>query len=269
MQIEAGAPMADRYYQALRELLWQLADDDLVVAHRASEWLGLASHVEADVAFSSIAQDEMGHAAMYFELLEALGEGSRDDLAHLRSASDRRNARLLEEPNGIGSYLLNPHFDWAFTIVRHYLYDVWETVRLESLVHSSYVPLAEVATKAIREEAYHLAHQELWMRRLASHNTDTRDRLQRALVYAGSMAGDLADVSDFQEIWSELAILPQASALPGRWHQRTQGFITELGLAYPDIECREHGRRGEHSQHLGPLLNTLSEVYRSDPAAKW
>ena len=76
-------------------LLLQLADDDLVVAHRASEWLGLAPHLEEDVAFASIAQDEMGHAATYYRLLEDLGCGPSDHLAHLRSAKERRNSRLM------------------------------------------------------------------------------------------------------------------------------------------------------------------------------
>ena len=83
-------------------LLYQLADDELVVGHRDSEWLGLAPHIEEDVAFSSIAQDEVGHATLYYRLLEELGEGRADDLAFLRPAAQRRNAVLLERPTGRG-----------------------------------------------------------------------------------------------------------------------------------------------------------------------
>ena len=73
--------------EAITSLLFQLADDDFLYAYRGSEWLGLAPHIEEDVASSSISQDSMGHAAMYYKLLEELGAGNADDLAHLRPAS--------------------------------------------------------------------------------------------------------------------------------------------------------------------------------------
>ena len=63
---------------------------------RGSEWLGLAPHIEEDVASSSISQDNMGHAAMFYQLLEELEVGTADDLAHLRPSSERRNSILTE-----------------------------------------------------------------------------------------------------------------------------------------------------------------------------
>ena len=85
--------------EAITSLLFQLADDDFMYAYRGSEWLGLAPHIEADIAFSSISQDSMGHAAMYYTLLENLGVGNANDLAHFRKASDRRNSILTERVN--------------------------------------------------------------------------------------------------------------------------------------------------------------------------
>ena len=82
--------------------MFQLADDDLMYAFRGSEWLGLAPHIEEDVAFSSISQDSMGHAAMYYQLLEDLNAGNANDLAHSRPASERRNSILTERVNGEG-----------------------------------------------------------------------------------------------------------------------------------------------------------------------
>jgi len=269
MNVEDLSHADSEYYQALRELLWQLADDDLIVAYRASEWLGLAPHVEEDVAFSSIAQDEMGHAAMYFELLEQMGEGSRDDLSHLRAVGARRNAVLLEEPNGQGSYLREPHFDWAFTVVRHYFYDVWESLRLRHLIESSYLPLVEVAQKAIREEVYHLAHQELWLRKMADFNDDTRARLNDALNHAAALSQDLVYVEPWQDIWMRTGILPQAEALPELWRQQVGRFLDALGVRLPSLGMRANGRLGEHSPYLSELLATLSEVYRTEPGAAW
>ena len=79
--------MSADYKEALTNLLFQLADDDFMYSFRGSEWLGLAPHIEEDVASSSISQDSMGHAAMYYQLLEELGAGNADDLAHSRPSS--------------------------------------------------------------------------------------------------------------------------------------------------------------------------------------
>lgn len=59
-------PIDAKVKPALTSLLYQLADDDFILAYRGSEWLGLAPHIEEDVAFSSISQDTMGHAAMFY-----------------------------------------------------------------------------------------------------------------------------------------------------------------------------------------------------------
>ena len=148
----------DGYREALTELLFQLADDELIVGHRDSEWLGLAPDIEEDVAFSSIAQDEVGHAVYYFERLHELGEDDADRLAFDRRADQRRHAVVLERPNG----------DWAYTIARHFFYDVFDQIRLEALSDSGYVPLAQGVAKIRREEHYHLLHMRLWFTRLGS-----------------------------------------------------------------------------------------------------
>lgn len=85
---------------AIKELLLQLADDDFIHSYRGAEWLGLAPHIEEDVASASISQDTMGHAAIYYKLLDELGEDDADKLAHDRPAKERRNAIILELVNG-------------------------------------------------------------------------------------------------------------------------------------------------------------------------
>ena len=44
------------------QLLIEYADDELILGWRDSEWTGIAPSLEEDVAFSSIAQNEIGHA---------------------------------------------------------------------------------------------------------------------------------------------------------------------------------------------------------------
>ena len=126
---DLAAPLADR--------LLALADDELILAHRNSEWAGHAPVLEEDIAFANLALDEMGHAAIWYGLREALTGESADRLIFFRDAGAYRNAQLVELPRG----------DWAFAMLRQYLFDAAESVRLPQLANSAYRPLAEAAAK--------------------------------------------------------------------------------------------------------------------------
>jgi ring-1,2-phenylacetyl-CoA epoxidase subunit PaaC len=259
----------DAQRQALITLLLQMADDDLMVGQRASEWLGLAPHVEEDVAFASLAQDEIGHATAYYGLLQELGLGEADDLAYLRPAGERVNAVLLELPNGPGTYLSDPHFDWAFTLARELMYDTWEAVRLEHATRSSYAPLSQLAAKVRREEAYHLDHHKVWLEQLAAGGKTPRRRFQEALEKAAAAAGDLADTRPWAQVWEETGILPDASRLEPIWRARLSEMLTPGGWILPPVGTLANGRLGQHTAHLEELLATLSEVRRAVPHARW
>lgn len=264
----AGAPAA------LVELLYQLADDELALGHRDSEWIGVGPHLELDIAFASIAQDEVGHAAHFYRLLAALGEGggSADAVAYDRPAQERRNAVLLERKNGQGHYIEYPEYDWAYTVARHYLYDVFEDVRLEALLGSSHAPLAQAAAKIRREERYHLLHHGAWLQRLATHSAETRARLQAALDQVWPDLGDLFSLGPLEEEMVAAGLIACGSAgLMARWQDRVQAALAQAGLAWPGPvpAPRLDGRRGQHTPDLDELLDNLTAVRRLDPAARW
>jgi len=131
----------------VNELLLGLADDELVIGWRDSEWTGIAPMLEEDVAFSSIAQNEIGHARAVYELLS----DDADSLAFDRAPTEYRCAPLVQ------LHLL----DWAHTIARRWLYEVADEIRIGALMDE--VP---VAAKINREEAYHRMHAEMWHERL-------------------------------------------------------------------------------------------------------
>lgn len=260
--------MADK---VLVELLYQLADDELVAGHRDSEWLGLAPHFEEDIAFASIAQDEVGHATTFFRLLEELGEGKADALAFLRPASARRNAVLLERPNGTGTYLQDPHFDWGYTIVRRLAYDLFDAVRLDVLTRSAYQPLAQVAAKVRREEKYHLLHHITWFRRLAQGGDEARGHLEAGIAKTWEDVGGLFS----------LGFVPTGEYFPAttadvleRWMAELKPIFAAEGIAWPSQMLMRpplglDGRRGQHTPDLDDLLATMGEVYRTAPGASW
>jgi ring-1,2-phenylacetyl-CoA epoxidase subunit PaaC len=139
------------------QLLLSLADDELILGWRDSEWTGIAPTLEEDVAFSSIAQNEIGHARALYELAaEELGTDA-DALAFDRTPAEYRCAPLVE---------LRLLDDWAMTIARRYLYEAADRVRIEALKQSDDTQLAGLAAKIDREEVYHRMHAELWAERL-------------------------------------------------------------------------------------------------------
>jgi ring-1,2-phenylacetyl-CoA epoxidase subunit PaaC len=137
--------------------LLQIADDELILGWRDSEWTGIAPNLEEDVAFSSIAQNEIGHARALYELAaRALGT-TADELAFDRAPEEYRSAQLVEHRFAE---------DWARTIARHWLYEAADAVRLEALKASDDAEVAGLAGKIDREEVYHRMHAEMWEERL-------------------------------------------------------------------------------------------------------
>lgn len=254
------------YRSSLIELLYQLADDDFILAYRGSEWLGLAPHIEEDVAFSSISQDLMGHATLYYSLLEELGEGKADSLTHNRSPEKFRNAIILELPNGAGTYLVEPDYDWGFTVVRHYFYTLSKKIRLDSIKKKSYEPLQYIAKKISVEMSYHLMHWETWFNQLMTSTPEARSRMETAIELVLEDFGGVFSYGDLGDQIVTLSLIESEAALKQR-------FVAEVQKkAQIDLAMnmkRGDGRNGTHTKHLTTSLATLSEVYQSIPAAEW
>jgi ring-1,2-phenylacetyl-CoA epoxidase subunit PaaC len=136
--------------------LLEIADDELILGWRDSEWTGIAPSLEEDVAFSSIAQNEIGHARALYELAAGDLGGDADALAFDRQPSEYRCAQLVELRR----------LDWAHTIARHWLYECADEIRLAALKESDDVEVAGLAAKMDREEAYHRMHAQMWADRL-------------------------------------------------------------------------------------------------------
>jgi ring-1,2-phenylacetyl-CoA epoxidase subunit PaaC len=137
--------------------LLEIADDELILGWRDSEWTGIAPFLEEDVAFSSIAQNEIGHARALYALAATDLGTTADELAFDRAPDEYRCAPLVERRFAD---------DWARTIARHWLYEAADEVRLEALKSSEDPEVAGLAAKIDREEAYHRMHAQMWVDRL-------------------------------------------------------------------------------------------------------
>ncbi|SFE71165.1 1,2-phenylacetyl-CoA epoxidase subunit PaaC [Alteribacillus iranensis] len=256
------------YHEALVDLVYQFADDDFIISFRGSEWLGLAPHIEEDVAFSSITQNTMGHAFLFYQLLEELGEGDANSLAHDRRPSERKNAVYFEKKNGQGTYLEEPYYDWALTVVRQYLYETFKKVKLEAAAKSSYQPLAATAQKILMEQTYHLAHWKMWVTQLQHATQEAKVRIQSRVEEAWKEFGDALELGSKAIDMKKLGLLCGEDELKQKWLQEVEQHVASVPTT-PLEKCLGNGRAGEHTEDLKQAINTLSEVYQSDREAVW
>jgi ring-1,2-phenylacetyl-CoA epoxidase subunit PaaC len=181
------------------QLLLPIADDELVLGWRNSEWTGIAPFLEEDVAFSSIAQNEIGHARALYQLAaEELGT-TADELAFDRKPEEYQCSQLVE---------LRFVPDWAKTIARHYLYETADEQRIKALMGSDDAEVAGLAAKIDREEIYHRMHAQMWFDRLQDE-----PRFTSALEELRPLAEDRGErVPEFPELWEEMTMVRRSVA---------------------------------------------------------
>jgi ring-1,2-phenylacetyl-CoA epoxidase subunit PaaC len=247
---------------ALKELLYKIADDQLILGHRNSEWTGFGPLLEEDIAFSSMAQDKIGQSYALYQMLQSLGEKDPDTVAFNRNANQFHNCILTELPNG----------EYDFSLVRHFLYDTAEAIRFEMLSESSYQPLADISKKIRAELRYHTLHANTWMKQLGSATEESISRLQDSLNFAVPYALGMFEESPYEKDLISSKIFGGEQALKERWMKKVEEIISQTSLHLPDWKTLQPvlgGRTGKHSEHLQPLLDEMSEVFNIDPAAEW
>jgi ring-1,2-phenylacetyl-CoA epoxidase subunit PaaC len=185
-----------------QELL-AIADDELVLGWRNSEWTGIAPFLEEDVAFSSIAQNEIGHARALYELAARDLGTTSDELAFDRMPKEYRCSQFVE-------LRLVP--DWARTIARHYLYETADAKRLEALKAADDPELAGLAAKIDREEVYHRMHAQMWHDRLKDE-----PRFIEALEELEPLVNRRGEhLPEFAALWEEMTMV-RRSVVGATW----------------------------------------------------
>ncbi len=245
---------------ALGGLLRSMADDDFVIGFSDSEWTGIAPLLEEDVAMSSLAQDELGHAAALYELLGELTATDADVLAYDRQPADYRHCRLLDHGRG----------DWAMTIARRFLYDTADGVRLDALVGGTWPPLADLVGKLVREERYHVMHATVWLDRLAEGGKDARSRLLAALTTLGPDAATVFSPLPDEAALVEGGILAASmTELEHRWRSAIEPQLAALDLPLPPPGHDMERGRLDHGAPFTWLWGEFNTVRRAEPGATW
>ncbi|UPM43656.1 1,2-phenylacetyl-CoA epoxidase subunit PaaC [Halocatena salina] len=254
--------LTDRQQAAVEALLFSLADDEFVLAERYTEWQVRAPTLESDLALSNIAQDELGHARLWYDLLTEFGY-TESELLFERPPADFTHAALVELPFDDG--------DWADAILRSYLYDTAERLRLTALEDASYSQIADRIGKIMGEESYHREHAENWLERLCA-DPDGRANVQaatdRLFPYAVALFEPVD--ADHEATIQEFGLRSESlDDLREQWLAITVPFLDSLGVRPPVSEDGSlpelpaaYGRGGEHTDHWPVLHEELTRTYR-------
>lgn len=231
----------------LAALCLALADDALVGAQRLGEWTTRAPELEEEVALANIGLDLLGQARLlYARCGQVDGSGRGEDAyAYFRDADDFRNVTLAELPNG----------DFAFSMARLLVLASWRLAHFERLAGTADPVLAAIAAKGVKELTYHRQYAAEWVVRLGDGTDESHRRMQAALDHVVPYLAELSAAHDARE--AVLAVLAQVTEAAG------------LTLADAPATPAGSGRRGEHNEHLAPLLAELQSVARAHPEATW
>lgn len=239
-----------------------LGDDSLVLGHRLSEWCSNGPFLEEDLALTNVALDFVGRARMFYAYSADLDDlkRSEDDFAFLRDCRDYRNLLINELPNG----------DFAFTLARQLMIDVYDLAFFTELAQSKDAMLAGIAGKAVKESHYHLRRSQDWILRLGDGTDESHQRVQNAFNQLWPYWPEMFEISADEQLLVDAGIAVDRTELKADWESEMHRIMRKATLRIPDDEMNiSGGRDGIHSEHLGFLLAEMQFLQRAYPGQQW
>jgi ring-1,2-phenylacetyl-CoA epoxidase subunit PaaC len=253
------------------DYLLRLGDTCLIHGQRLAEWCGHAPVLEEDIAMSNIALDLIGQArAVLTRAAEIDGHGHDEDrLAFLREERDFRNLTLVELPNADVSPGSKGR-DFAVAVVRNTMMAVYLDLWWQQLLQSGDTELAGIAGKASKEARYHHEHAGDWFVRLGDGTAESNQRMQKALNHLWPYVAELFDADSVDAAAEAAGLGPSTATLAEPWHAAMDGLLAAATLARPKPPAfRSHGKRGQHSEHMGFILAEMQYLQRAYPGGVW
>ncbi len=240
---------------AVREFLLAIADDKHLMGQQHAEWIGVTPFLEEDLAFCSIGQDELGHAALLYELLAGDDDAAIDSLAYDRGADDYRSCHLVELATD----------DWTVAFARHWLFDTADQHRWALVSQSTVSELQDVAARVEREERFHRLHADNMLDVLLADAT-ARDRFVTAVAVLAPLTQGL-----FEPVAGEaeaVATGVAAGPLAAEW----DAFVATIEARIGAVEwgsAPSQAQRTLRSDDWRPLMARMREVIDLDLSATW
>ncbi|MEG1213923.1 MAG: 1,2-phenylacetyl-CoA epoxidase subunit PaaC [Leclercia sp.] len=247
--------------KTLTQYVLRLGDNGLVLSQRLGAWCGHAPELEIDLALANIGLDLLGQARNFLTYAAELeGSGDEDTLAFQRDERQFSNLLLVEQPNG----------NFADTIARQYFIDAWHVALFTRLMASSDRQIAAIAAKSIKEARYHLRFSRGWLERLGNGTAVSTQKMQQAVNDLWRFTAELfeADEVDLALIAEGIAVDPRS--LRDEWEAEVFAGLNVATLSVPQESAyRSGGRKGLHTEHLGPMLAEMQYLQRVNPGQQW
>lgn len=248
--------------EAVKTYSLRLGDDALILGHRLSEWTSRAPFLEEDIALTNVALDFVGRARLFYQYAAELsgGDVTEDTFAYTRDVREFSNLLICELPRG----------DFAFTIVRQFLFDSLALLFMGKLKHSDDSRLSGIGAKAEKEATYHVRRGREWMLRLGDGTDESHARAQKAVDELWGYTNEMFEVDALTATLIEAGIAVDTEVLRAPWFESVSEVLTEATLTVPNTDWSvEGGRRGIHTDDLGFLLAELQFMQRAYPGLRW
>lgn len=239
-----------------------VADNSLILGQRMGELCGHGPSLETDIACTNVSLDLFGQVRSYFQYAaEIAGEGkTEDDIAFLRREREYKNVLLVEQPNT----------DFAYTIVRQFLFDVYHLLFLEELQNSTDETLVAIAKKSIKEVSYHERFSSDWIKRLGDGTEVSNQKIQEAINNLWTYTDELFHQTDADKAMVAAGVGVDVTALKETYYAKVNSVLEIATIAIPESKWfQKGGKVGVHTEHLGFMLSDMQYMQRTYPGMEW
>jgi len=246
----------------LIQYIYGIADNSLILGQRLGELCGHGPSLETDIALTNISLDLFGQVRSYFQYAAKIqgNDTTEDTIAFLRKEREYKNVLLVEQPNT----------DFAYSITRQFLFDMFHIELLNELQNSKDETLAAIAKKSIKEVSYHVRFSSDWMRRLGDGTEESNQRVQAAVNDLWVFTDELFHQTDADKAMVLEGIGVDVTQLKLSYYQKVSAVLEEATIEVPKIEYfQKGGKQGIHSEHLGYILTEMQYMQRTYPNMNW
>jgi len=248
--------------QKLYDYILAIADNSLILGQRLGELTGHGPSLETDIACTNISLDLFGQVRSYFQYAGKIaGDGrTEDDIAMLRKERDYKNVLLVEQPNT----------NFAYTMVRQFLFDVYHLAFLSELEKSKDLTLSAIAKKSIKEVRYHERFSTDWVKRLGDGTEESKEKMQEAINDLWRYTDELFQQTEAEKAMEAEGIGVDVTTLKSAYYSKVTDLLEEATLNIPESKYfQKGGKEGKHTEHMGYILAELQFMQRAYPNMEW
>ncbi len=246
----------------LVQYIYGIADNALLLGQRLGELCGHGPSLETDIAMTNITLDLLGQTRSYYQYAAKIlgGNATEDTVALLRKEREYKNVLLVEQPNT----------DFAYSITRQFLFDIFHLALLEALENSKDGTLAAIAKKSIKEVRYHARFSTDWIVRLGDGTLESKEKMQNAMDYLWAYTDELFHQTDADKAMVAEGVGVDVTKLKAPFYKKISEVLDEATLQTPTLDYfQKGGKQGIHSEYMGYLIADLQYMQRTYPNMNW